>query len=149
LASRKVKALFALIALVTAVPCAARADVLYENPWNSITIDAGSFSQDNQRLAGEFTLSTGAIANRADMVRNDVRTGSTGYWRHMVLTNAIRIRTYLSQAGLKGLLLAVQADGPRTRKRRKFSELRCKSLIDMSARLPKADSTHQSARHAD
>ena len=54
-----------LFALVLLAPFAASAAPAYENPWNSGAIDAGAFSQSNQRLAGEFALAAGATVNRA------------------------------------------------------------------------------------
>jgi len=54
-----------LAVLLVAMPVAAHAAVVYENPWNSAAGDAGAFAQANQRLAGEFVLSAAATVGRA------------------------------------------------------------------------------------
>lgn len=60
-----IRTLVCSVLIVAATPSGARATVIYENPWNSLAVDAGAFSQFSQQLAGEFSLAVDANANRA------------------------------------------------------------------------------------
>ena len=59
------KALIAAVVLVVTAPLAAHATMIYTNPWNAASGDAGAFSRADQRLAQEFALGTPAVASRA------------------------------------------------------------------------------------
>ncbi len=65
----------------------ARAAVVYENPWNNLATDAGSFSQPNGERAAEFILATDTTVKRATwygtMFSSDpLNTGDT--WNFIV-----------------------------------------------------------------